>query len=164
MKKDVYKGKRISVLGLSRSGVAASELAARAGARVFATELNPSTGADVDRLRSLGVEVELGAHGDSVYDSDLVIIAIGGQANPLLTKSLPGLELNKWGNIIADENGRTSLERVWAGGDIVTGSATVIEAMGAGKKAAADIHNYLNANKDQKDLLWKVSHSIEVQP
>jgi len=76
-------------------------------------------------------------------DSDLVIMAIGGNANPLLTKSVPGLELNKWGNIVADENGRTSIPRVWAGGDIVTGSATVIEAMGAGKKAAADIYKFL---------------------
>jgi len=77
-------------------------------------------------------------------DSDLVIMAIGGNANPLLTKSVPGLELNKWGNIVADVNGRTSIPRVWAGGDIVTGSATVIEAMGAGKKAAADIYKYLS--------------------
>ncbi len=78
-------------------------------------------------------------------DTDLVIIAIGGVANPLLTKSVPGLELNKWGNIVTDENGRTSLPFVWAGGDIVTGSATVIEAMGAGKKAAADMHELLTA-------------------
>jgi glutamate synthase (NADPH/NADH) small chain len=77
-------------------------------------------------------------------DTDLVIMAIGGNANPLLTKSVPGLELNKWGNIVADENGRTSIPRVWAGGDIVTGSATVIEAMGAGKKSAADICKYLS--------------------
>ena len=81
-------------------------------------------------------------------DTDLVIVAIGGQANPLLTKSVPGLKLNKWGNIVADEKGRTSCEAVWAGGDIVTGSATVIEAMGAGKQAAKDIHEYLSgANK-----------------
>lgn len=73
-------------------------------------------------------------------ETDLVIVAVGGGANPLLTKSIAGLDLNKWGNIVADENGRTSIERVWAGGDIVTGSATVIEAMGAGKRAARDIH------------------------
>jgi len=77
-------------------------------------------------------------------DTDLVIISIGGSANPLLTKTVPGLQLNKWGNIVADPNGRTTRQAVWAGGDIVTGSATVIEAMGAGKKAAADIHQYLN--------------------
>ncbi len=87
-------------------------------------------------------------------DTDLVIISIGGVANPLLTKSVPGLELNKWGNIVADENGRTSLARVWAGGDIVTGSATVIEAMGAGKRAAADIHKFLVESKTEA-LAWK---------
>ena len=81
-------------------------------------------------------------------DTDLVIISIGGVANPLLTKSVPGLELNRWGNIAADDNGRTSLPRVWAGGDIVTGSATVIQAMGAGKKAAADIHKFLVASEE----------------
>jgi len=87
-------------------------------------------------------------------DTDLVIISIGGQANPLLTKSVPGLELNKWGNIVASGDGRTSLEKVWAGGDIVTGSATVIEAMGAGKKAAADIHRFLTASEDGSPA-WK---------
>jgi glutamate synthase (NADPH/NADH) small chain len=87
-------------------------------------------------------------------DSDLVIISIGGTANPLLTKSVPGLELNRWGNIVADENGRTSLARVWAGGDIVTGSATVIEAMGAGKRAAADIFNFL-CEPDAAAAAWR---------
>jgi len=82
-------------------------------------------------------------------DTDLVIVAIGGQANPLLTKSVPGLELNKWGNIVADENGRTTRESVWAGGDIVTGSATVIEAMGAGKLAAKDIHEHLSGANEK---------------
>jgi len=76
-------------------------------------------------------------------DTDLVIIAIGGVANPLLTKSTTGLELNKWGNIVVDQTGKTSKPAVWAGGDIVTGSATVIEAMGAGRKAATAIHEYL---------------------
>jgi glutamate synthase (NADPH/NADH) small chain len=87
-------------------------------------------------------------------DTDLVIISIGGVANPLLTKSVPGLELNRWGNIVADDNGRTSLSRVWAGGDIVTGSATVIQAMGAGKKAAADMHSFLLDSEDGAPA-WK---------
>jgi glutamate synthase (NADPH/NADH) small chain len=87
-------------------------------------------------------------------DTDLVIISIGGTANPLLTKSVPGLELNRWGNIVADQNGRTSLPQVWAGGDIVTGSATVIEAMGAGKKAAADIHTFL-CEPDPAAAAWR---------
>jgi len=81
-------------------------------------------------------------------DSDLVIVAIGSGANPLLTKSTPGLGLNRWGYIVADAHGRTNKKGVWAGGDIVTGSATVIEAMGAGRLAASDIHLYLSAKSD----------------
>jgi glutamate synthase (NADPH/NADH) small chain len=75
--------------------------------------------------------------------TDLVIIAIGAGANPLLTATTPDLKLNRWGYIVADEQGKTSMEKVWAGGDIVTGAATVISAMGAGKKSACDIHEYL---------------------
>ena len=77
-------------------------------------------------------------------DCDLAIIAVGAGPNPLLTKSTEGLELNKWGYIVADEeDGKTSKKGVWAGGDIVTGSATVILAMGAGRQAADSIHKYL---------------------
>lgn len=76
-------------------------------------------------------------------DVDTVIIGIGADANPLLTSTMPDLKLNKWGYIEADEFGRTSKEKVWAGGDIVTGAATVILAAGAGKKAATSIHDYL---------------------
>jgi glutamate synthase (NADPH/NADH) small chain len=76
-------------------------------------------------------------------DSDLVIMGIGAGANPLLTSTMPDLKLNKWEYIETDEMGKTSIEDVWAGGDIVTGSATVILAMGAGKNAARDIDNYL---------------------
>ena len=77
-------------------------------------------------------------------DCDLAVVAIGTGANPLLTTTTPGLELNKRGYIVADpETGKTSKEGVWAGGDIVTGSATVILAMGAGRKAANSIHEYL---------------------
>ncbi len=72
------------------------------------------------------------------------IEAIGTKSNPLLTQATPDLKLNKWGNIIVDENGMTSLPGVFAGGDIVRGGATVILAMGDGKKAAAGIHNYLS--------------------
>ncbi len=77
-------------------------------------------------------------------DCDLVIVAIGTGANPLLTKTTPGLKLNKWDYIETDENLMTSITGVFAGGDIVRGSATVILAMGDGKKAATAIHNYLN--------------------
>ncbi len=77
-------------------------------------------------------------------DCDLAVIAVGAGANPLLTKLTPGLQLNKWGYIIADpETGKTTKKGVWAGGDIVTGSATVILAMGAGRVASESIHKYL---------------------
>ncbi len=77
-------------------------------------------------------------------DCDLVIVAIGAGANPLLTRSTEGLALNKRGYIVADEKtGKTSRRGVWAGGDIVTGSATVILAMGAGRVAADSMHDYL---------------------
>ncbi len=80
---------------------------------------------------------------DFIIECDLVINAIGAGANPLLTTTTKGLELNKWGYITADEWGKTSKPGVWAGGDIVTGMATVIEAMGAGKRSAMDIHEKL---------------------
>jgi glutamate synthase (NADPH/NADH) small chain len=77
-------------------------------------------------------------------DVDLVIVAIGTLANPLIQSTTPDLKTNKWGYIIADpETGATSKPGVYAGGDIVTGSATVILAMGAGRKAADAIHEYL---------------------
>jgi glutamate synthase (NADPH/NADH) small chain len=77
--------------------------------------------------------------------ADLVITAIGTRANPLLPRNIPGLELTERGYIKADEEGRTSLPYVFAGGDIVTGAATVILAMGAGKKAARAIDRYLRS-------------------
>ncbi|MHC4122061.1 MAG: NADPH-dependent glutamate synthase [Planctomycetota bacterium] len=78
---------------------------------------------------------------------DTVIIAIGNGANPLIGQTTPCLELNKWGNIIVDENCKTSLDGVYAGGDIVLGAATVILAMGQGRIAAAAINQYLAENK-----------------
>ena len=79
-----------------------------------------------------------------IVDIDLAVISIGAGANPLLTKTTPGLALNKWGYIVADpKTGKTMKPRVWAGGDIVTGSATVILAMGAGRLAANSIHDFL---------------------
>jgi glutamate synthase (NADPH/NADH) small chain len=77
-------------------------------------------------------------------DTDLVIVAIGSGANPVLTGQTKNLELNRRGYIVADDAGRTSRPGVWSGGDIVTGGATVILAMGAGKTAAVDIHDYLS--------------------
>ncbi len=82
-----------------------------------------------------------------VLDVDTVVIAIGQGPNPLIQNTTPGLAVNKRGNIVADEMGATSKEGVFAGGDIVTGAATVILAMGAGKKAAAKIHEYVQNKK-----------------
>jgi glutamate synthase (NADPH/NADH) small chain len=75
---------------------------------------------------------------------DLVVVAIGNSSNPLVQKTTPGLETNRWGNIVVNEETmQTSRKGVYAGGDIVTGGATVILAAGAGKKAARAMHKYL---------------------
>ena len=74
---------------------------------------------------------------------NMVVVAIGQGPNPLLLEKTKGLELNEYGNIIVDEKGQTSLDGVFAGGDIVTGAATVILAMGAGKNTATTINDYL---------------------
>lgn len=79
-----------------------------------------------------------------VLDIDAAIIAIGTQANPIIADTTPGLQINKYGYITTDEVGRTSLKGVYAGGDIVSGAATVIEAMGAGKKTAQTIFSDLS--------------------
>lgn len=84
------------------------------------------------------------AGSEFTMECDLAIIAVGSGANPLLTSSEPNIRLNRWGNINADPaTGKTTMRGVWAGGDIVTGAATVILAMGAGRKAADSIHDYL---------------------
>ena len=80
-------------------------------------------------------------------DVDTVIVAIGNGPNPLLLNTIEGLKLNRKGNIEAGENGKTSVGDIFAGGDIVTGSATVIAAMGAGKQAARSIDEYLRSKK-----------------
>jgi glutamate synthase (NADPH/NADH) small chain len=75
---------------------------------------------------------------------DACIVAIGNSPNPIIPDTTPDLDVSKRGTIVTDEEtGKTSIDRVWAGGDIVTGAATVILAMGAGKKAARSMHNYL---------------------
>jgi len=85
---------------------------------------------------------------DYELEVDTVVMAIGQGPHPLVLKATPGLELNRWGNIVADEEGRTSRTGVFAGGDIVTGAATVILAMGAGKQAAKAIDAYLQNKKE----------------
>ncbi len=106
------------------------------------------------------VEMELGEPDDSgrrrpvtkegsnfILDVDTVIIAIGTSPNPLIRSTTEGLETNKWGCIVADENMATSREGVYAGGDAVTGAATVILAMGAGKIAAQSMDEYIQSKK-----------------
>ena len=80
---------------------------------------------------------------EEVIDVDTVVVAIGQTPNPLIRKTTKGLETNRRGCIVADETGKTSKEHVYAGGDVVTGAATVILAMGAGKAAAEAIDNEL---------------------
>ncbi len=79
--------------------------------------------------------------------ADTVIFALGTSPNPLVFTGAANLDRSRWGTVLADEaTGRTHLEGVWAGGDVVTGAATVISAMGAGKAAAADMHTFLLAH------------------
>lgn len=78
-----------------------------------------------------------------VMDVDVVIMAVGRTPNPIIKQTTEGLETTKWGGIVTDEDGKTSIEGVYAGGDIVTGESTVISAMGAGRRAARAIHEFL---------------------
>ena len=78
---------------------------------------------------------------------DTVIVALGTSPNPLVFIDADGLERTKWGTTVADEaTGRTTKPKVWAGGDVMTGAATVISAMGAGKRSAADMHKFIMEN------------------
>jgi glutamate synthase (NADPH/NADH) small chain len=87
---------------------------------------------------------------DFIQDMDIVIMAIGTSPNPLIVSTTPDLKVHSWGGIIVDEEtGETSKEGVYAGGDAVTGAATVILAMGAGKTAAKAIHEKLKVREDQ---------------
>ncbi|GJM23768.1 MAG: glutamate synthase (NADPH), homotetrameric [Phycisphaerae bacterium] len=116
------------------------------------------------------VEMELGASDASgrrrpvpisgsefTIECDIVIEAIGTRANPLLTSTTPDIKVNKWGNIEIDEDGMTSRPGVFAGGDITRGAATVILAMGDGKRAAAAIDRFLVANKTPREK----SHQLQ---
>ncbi|UCG69034.1 MAG: FAD-dependent oxidoreductase, partial [Thermoplasmata archaeon] len=79
-----------------------------------------------------------------IMEVDVVVLAIGNRPNPLVPSTTDGLDTTKWGTLVADEEtGKTTKDMVWAGGDIVTGAATVISAMGAGKKASAAMHEEL---------------------
>jgi glutamate synthase (NADPH/NADH) small chain len=79
-----------------------------------------------------------------ILDVDMVVAALGTRPNPLIAQTTPDLKTTKWGTVVADETtGYTMKKRVWAGGDIVTGAATVISAMGAARRAVRDINEYL---------------------
>ena len=80
-----------------------------------------------------------------LIDADCVIMALGTSPNPLIKSTTDGLETQSWGGIIADDTGLTSREGIYAGGDAVTGAATVILAMGAGKNAAEAIDRYISS-------------------
>ena len=90
---------------------------------------------DSGRRRPVPIE------GSNFYtELDGVVIAIGNSPNPLIRMTTPGLEANKWGCLVTkDDRGLTTRKNVWAGGDVVTGAATVILAMGAGRTAAKEI-------------------------
>jgi glutamate synthase (NADPH/NADH) small chain len=126
---------------------------------IFSTLQNPKRILGDDKGNVTGMEVlryELGEPDESgrrkpveikgsefIMDVDTVIVAIGNGSNPLIQQTTPGLQFNKWGNIVVDDNCKTSMEGVYAGGDIVLGAATVILAMGQGRIAAAAINDYL---------------------
>jgi len=96
-----------------------------------------------------------------VIDVDTVVVAIGNTANPLIQQTTKGLEVTKWGTIVIDEEtGKTSKEGVYAGGDIVSGVATVISAMGAGKRAAKAIHKYLTKKEKRTTRNSKIKTMI----
>ena len=131
---------------------------------IFKFLTNPKQFLGDDKNQVTGMEcyrMELGEPDDSgrrrpivkpgsefIIDVDVVVIALGTTPNPLIAQTTRGLATSKWGTVIADEaTGKTKKAKVWAGGDIVTGAATVISAMGAAKIAAADIDRYLRGEQ-----------------
>jgi glutamate synthase (NADPH/NADH) small chain len=127
---------------------------------VFRLLTNPTRILEGENMTVNGVEcikMELGEPDESgrrspvavegsehVINADIVIIAIGTSPNPMIFSGSEGLETNSRGTIVVDDSGKTSLDNVYAGGDAVTGAATVISAMGAGKLAAKAINEYLS--------------------
>lgn len=90
-----------------------------------------------------------------LLDVDTVIMALGTRSNPIIAQTTKNLEVNKWGYIVTNEVGATSKPGVYAGGDIVTGAATVIQAMGAGKAAAQAMHEYIGTKKRTREKVAK---------
>ena len=94
----------------------------------------------------------------------MVVVAIGTRSNPLLTSSEPDLRINEWGYLVVDEDGMTSVPGVFAGGDIVRGAATVILAMGDGKRAAHAIERYLEYRRGRCLPAEPTAAAAQVQP
>jgi glutamate synthase (NADPH) small chain len=128
---------------------------------IFKYLTNPTRffGDELGRVTAMEcIEMELGEPDESgrrrpipkpgtefTIETDVAIVALGTKSNPIIPSTTEGLELTRWGTIKTDNTtGRTSRERVWCGGDMATGAATVISAMGAGKRAASDIDSYFN--------------------
>ncbi|HEY8365497.1 MAG TPA: NADPH-dependent glutamate synthase [Haloplasmataceae bacterium] len=126
---------------------------------IFETQTNPIRiiGDDNNEVKAIEcIKMALGQTDDSgrrqpipiegsnyFINADTVIMAIGTSPNYLIRQTTPGIETNKWGGLVVDENMKTTRDSIYAGGDAVTGAATVILAMGAGKIAAKSIHEYL---------------------
>ena len=127
----------------------------------FLTNPKQFMGDDLNNVRQIEcLEMELGEPDDSgrrrpitkegsefILDVDVVIVALGTTPNPLIAQTTRGLETTRWGTVVVtdEETGKTVKDGVWAGGDVVTGAATVISAMGAGKHAAEDIDRFLRS-------------------
>ena len=163
-KTPIMKGGKVAVVGGGNVAMDAARTALRLGAeKVYivyrrSMEELPARREEVEHAQEEGIEFHLlcnPASGrrrpvtipDSEFDLDVtaVVIAIGTSPNPLIKSTTKGLEVNPRGGIIIDEGGLTTREAVYAGGDAVTGAATVISAMGAGKLAAKSIDEYLSA-------------------
>jgi len=106
------------------------------GLEVLAYELGEAD--DSGRRRPVAIRGS-----ETIVPFDTVIVAVGNESNPLISKTTPELKVDRWGHILVDEKQKTSIERVYAGGDIVLGAATVILAMGEGRRAAAAINEVL---------------------
>jgi glutamate synthase (NADPH/NADH) small chain len=172
----IKRGKNVAVVGGGNVAMDSARSALRLGAEEVhvvyrrSREEMPARHEEVENAMEEGmvksmevVEMELGepdASGrarpkvkkgsEHIVDVDTVIIAVGTVPNPLIASSTPELKTTKWGTLEVDERYRTTMEGVWAGGDITSGGATVISAMGAGKMAAADMDKWL-----REDGKWK---------
>ena len=144
----IMKSKNVAVVGGGNVAMDAARSAMRLGAEhvyiVYRRSMDelPARKEEVHHAQEEGIEGS-----NFILDVDTAIMSIGTSPNPLIRSTTPGLETNDHGCLIVDENESTTKEGVYAGGDAVTGAATVILAMGAGKKAAAAIDEYIKNKK-----------------